>query len=241
MATAKEHYDKVLSDVYIWMLGGFKAAIKRNTDFFRKHDIRPTSSGVAIDLGAGCGFQSIPLAQAGFSVTAIDSDQTLLNELGNHAGDLPITSIQDDLTDFTRHCGKKAELIVCMTDTLLHLDSKNTVDTLFRDVSASLEEGGAFIITFRSLTSELAELDRFIPVKHDDNTIFTCFLEYEENTVKVHDLIHKKEDGEWQLKKSFYRKLRLSMEWVDKHLADVGFSSVTSSVEQGVVTVIAIK
>lgn len=241
MATAKDHYESVLSDVYVWMLGGFEAALKRNAEFFRKHDIRPARSGIAIDLGAGCGFQSIPLAQAGFAVTAIDMDRKLLNELGGHSADLSIISIEDDLTDFTRHCEKKAELIVCMTDTLLHLESKAAVEKLFRDVAASLEEGGKFVVTFRDLTFELSELDRFIPVKSDDDTIFTCFLEYEEHTVKVHDLVHKKEDGGWQLKKSFYRKLRLSGEWVKEHLVDAGFSRVVSSVEQGVVTVIAVK
>ena len=79
MPTVSEHYDKVLSDVYSWMFGGFDIAIQRNTEFINKHDLSPESSGLAIDLGSGCGFQSIPLAKAGYSVTAIDIDSNLLN------------------------------------------------------------------------------------------------------------------------------------------------------------------
>ncbi len=74
MATVKEHYEQVLSDVYSWMFGGYSAEIERNIDFFKRHKIEPEQSGIAIDLGAGCGFQSISLAKAGFSVTAVDLD-----------------------------------------------------------------------------------------------------------------------------------------------------------------------
>ncbi len=37
MATVKEHYDKVLSDVYSWMFGGFESANQRTTEFLNKH------------------------------------------------------------------------------------------------------------------------------------------------------------------------------------------------------------
>ena len=100
MATVREHYDQVLSDVYSWMHGGFEAAIERNIEFINKHQLVPRGSGVAVDLGAGCGFQSIPLAQAGYFVVAIDMDAKLLSELTSHCGELPITSIQDDLINF---------------------------------------------------------------------------------------------------------------------------------------------
>jgi hypothetical protein len=241
MATVTEHYDSVLSDVYSWMFGGFESGIERNTDFLNKHAIRPVRSGVAIDLGAGCGFQTIPLAKAGFSVTAVDIDGKLLHELKNHLGTLAVSIVQDDLINFPKHAKDKAELIVCMTDTLVHLESKDKVISLFNKVISSLEPGGKFIITFRDLSSELSELDRFIPVKNDDNIIFTCFLEYEPETVKVHDIVYKKNSMGWNLFKSFYRKLRLSKDWVHSQLSNIGFGHVESTVDHGFVTVIATK
>jgi 2-polyprenyl-3-methyl-5-hydroxy-6-metoxy-1,4-benzoquinol methylase len=115
MAMAKEHYEQVLADVYSWMLGGFEAGISRNLEFFQNHNISPIKSGVAVDLGAGCGFQSIPLAQLGFTVTAIDLNAELLNELQANASKLNITTIQDDLLNFEQYLDTKAELIICMT------------------------------------------------------------------------------------------------------------------------------
>ena len=242
MATVKDHYNQVLSDVYSWMHGGFDSGIERNAIFFKNHEISPISSGIAIDLGAGCGFQSIPLAQIGFSVIAFDIDSKLLNELTNNSAALAIKTIHDDFGNFDKYTDGKVELIICMTDTLIHLDSKEKVISLFKKVSAALEQGGKFIITFRDLSHELTELDRFIPVKSDSNIIFTCFLEYEPETVKVHDIIYKKDNGNWQLNKSFYRKLRLSKDWVDDHLSKLGFTCVKSIIDDnGVITIIAVK
>jgi hypothetical protein len=128
-----------------------------------------------------------------------------------------------------------------MTDTIVHLESKEKVILLFEKVFKALEPKGKFILTFRGLTHELIELDRFLPVKSDENIIFTCFLEYETETVKVHDIVYKKSLGKWELFKSFYRKLRLSKDWVDKELLDAGFMEIDSNVEKGFVTVIAVK
>jgi len=241
MATVTEHYDNVLSDVYSWMFGGFESGIERNADFFKKHAICPVRSGVAVDLGAGCGFQTIPLAEAGFSVTALDTDGKLLHELKNHLGTLAVSIVQDDLFNFDKYVKDKAELIVCMTDTLVHLESKDKVISLFNKVISFLETGGKFIVTFRDLSSELSELERFIPVKNDENIIFTCFLEYEPETVKVHDIVYKKNIMGWKLIKSFYRKLRLSKDWVHSQLSSIGFGHVESTVDHGFVTVIATK
>jgi hypothetical protein len=168
-------------------------------------------------------------------------DSKLLDKLTNNSGELPIKIVQDDLIDFNKHVNGNSELIVCMTDTLIHLESKEKVISLFHKAITSLENGGRFIITFRDLSYELSELDRFIPVKSDENIIFTCFLEYESETVKVHDLIYKRKADTWSLSKSYYRKLRLSKGWVDDQLSAVGFSQVESSVDKGFVTVIAVK
>ncbi len=241
MATVKQHYDEVLADVYVWMFGGFSNALAQNSAFFNRHDIKPVSSGIAIDLGAGCGFQSIPLARSGFSVTAIDNSQKLLNLLADHADDLNITIVNNDLVQFDTHLTTAAELIVCMTDTLLHLDSKATVCALFRKIFASLEENGRFIATFRDLSVELSALERFIPVKSDNSSIMTCFLEYEPETVKVHDLVYKKENDQWRCHKSFYRKLRLATDWVLEQLSEAGFKSIEMNNDQGLVSVIATK
>ncbi len=242
MANVEQHYDQVLSDVYSWMYGGFDSALARFTEFFENRGIAPQGSGRAVDLGAGCGFQSIPLAGLGFSVTAIDLDRKLLEELRMHASDLDITVVQADLLQFDEHVRAPVELVVCMVDTLLHLERKADVSTLFVKVGSVLEPGGKLILSFRDLSRDATELDRFIPVRSDDSTVFTCFLEYEPETVRVHDLVYRRQhDGRWAFLKSYYRKLRLAQSWVESELARAGFARAEASAERGFVTILAAK
>jgi SAM-dependent methyltransferase len=239
VASVEQHYDQVLSDVYAWMYGGHDAALARYAEFFASRGIAPTRSGRALDLGAGCGFQSIPLARLGFAVTAIDIDRKLLDELRRHAGDLRLAIVRGDLLDFEQRVHEPIELAVCMVDTLVHLGSKAIVRELFGKVHRTLEPGGRFVITYRDLSREALDLDRFIPVRADDSTILTCFLEYEPETVKVHDLVYRKLGGEWTFRKSFYRKLRLAQSWVEEELRAAGFALAEADVERGFVTLVA--
>ena len=241
MATVEQHYDEVLSNVYSWMYGGLENNIQRYAEFFSQHQFSSTSSGIALDLGAGCGFQSIPLARAGYAVTAIDLDAKLLNELKDNADGLDITTVQGDLLDFEKHTKGGVALAVCMTDTILHLASREDVSTLFDKVFAALDTGGKFVVSFRDMTYELEGADRFLPVRSDEQKIFTCFLEYEEETVKVHDILYQRIDDEWQLSKSFYRKLRLSQAWMSEKLLQAGFREIDTSVDKGMITMIVEK
>ena len=241
MSTASEHYENLLAEHYSWMFGDFNARVEANRAFFSTRGIAPKKSGPAIDLGAGPGFQSIPLAQLGFKVLAIDLSQKLLDELKNNRGTLPITTVRDDLLNFVDHFPSPVELFVCMGDTLPHLESFDQVKTLFKRIYGSLAWGGLFVATFRDLTFELKGLDRFIPVRSDANTIFTCFLEYGTDHVQVHDLVYAKEQNAWMLKKSSYRKLRISLEWTLDQLREAGFVIKTADNEKGMITIVAEK
>jgi SAM-dependent methyltransferase len=241
MTGVRNHYENHLAKYYAWIFGDTEAKIEENRKFFIDHNIHPTRSGLAFDLGAGSGFQSIPLAELGFRVIAMDLSPKMLTQLKENAKKLPIEEICDDLSNFTAYDRGHIELVVCMGDTLTHLKSLKNVRTLLDNVYSVLTTGGRLILSFRNLAHEFEELDRFIPVRSDDKTIFTCFLEYEEKTVKVHDIIYQKKDNQWTLKKSFFRKLRISPDWVQNYLQQVEFTIEFSDEKNGMITFIARK
>ena len=241
MADVKAHYDNLMAPYYSWIYGGAEGKLSENRKFFRDHGLHPALSRVALDLGAGCGFQSIPLAEAGFKVIAIDICRDLLADLEKSAGELPIETLEDNLLNFSEHRPANTELIVCMGDTLTHLDSLENVHGLFKNIFQALEGNGRLVLTFRDLTFELKGLDRFIPVRSQSMLIFTCFLEYEKNHVKVHDIIYEKTNDQWHLKKGVYRKLRIPPDWTKECLLKVGFEVETFENQNGMVTVIARK
>ena len=241
MVTVKEHYENHLAKYYSWMSGGFTKKLEENRKFFKDHNLWPRGSGVAVDLGAGPGFQSIPLAELGYHVVAIDLSHHLLTELKEHAKDLSIEIINDDLLNFSKHSPDRVELVVCMGDTLTHLNTHQDIRKLLRRVYSVLEIGGQVVLTFRDLTSELKGLDRFILVRNDADTIFTCFLEYEKDYVKVHDIIYEKKHNQWELKKSVFNKIRISPKWARETLQEFGFKIETYDIYNSVVCIIAHK
>jgi len=241
MASVKDHYDNLLAPYYSWISGGPGFKFEENRKFFDSCNIRPTLSGMAVDLGAGCGFQSIPLAQFGFKVIAIDFSHDLLAELKARAEGLSIATIEDNLLNFTAHIPENIELIVCMGDTLTHLHRLEEVQTLLEDACRTLEQNGHLILGFRDLTAELKGLDRFIPVRSNSDKIFICFLEYEKNHVKVHDIIHERSGNRWVMKKSYFRKLRISPKWVNDCLLESGLAIEDVSNDKGMITIVARK
>lgn len=238
--SVREHYDNFLARYYSWMSGDYEAKVQENIDFFRKHQILPDLNRQAIDLGCGSGFQSIALAELGFEVLSVDLSTMLLEELNIHRGSRKITTVLADMLDFDAHCGE-IEVITCMGDTLTHLPSLDQVIDLFRKAYIQLQPGGSFCLTFRDMSMELKGLDRIIPVQSDENTIMTCFLEYKDERVRVNDIIYYKTLSGWELTKSSYYKLRISAEWIIKHLAKLGFKIKLDDCHMGFAYIIAVK
>src|SRR5688500_9210517 len=95
--TVKEHYDTHLANFYSWMTGDFETKQKEFQNFLKDNAIIPSSTEIAIDLGAGHGLQSVPLAKLGFNVIAIDFNKQLLGELKVNGKGLNIELVNDDL------------------------------------------------------------------------------------------------------------------------------------------------
>lgn len=237
MSCVEEHYESLLAPVYTWLAGGYEESVEKNLALFRRHGITPRGSGIAADLGCGPGFQAVALARLGFSVTAVDLSATLLAELQRSAGGLPIVAVRDDLLRFDDHLSAKPELVVCMGDTLTHLESGERVNALFDRVAACLEPGGRLVLSFRDLGAEMFGLDRFVQLRSDESRIFTCFLEFREDRVLVHDLLHEKRGSGWVLSKSVYPKLRLSRKEVVDCLESRGFVQDCVDTEGGMITI----
>ncbi|CAK8725625.1 Methyltransferase [Candidatus Electrothrix laxa] len=241
MSTILEHYDNLLADFYTWMFGDFDEQVELNEVFFQENGIRPETSNTAFDLGAGSGFQSIALAKRGFNVKAIDLCNKLIDELNSKKGKLDIETVHDDLLNFKKFISDKVQVIVCMGDTLTHLKSLDDVEHLLRDVYNSIKDDGQLILSFRDLTSIIHETDRFIPVKSDNNIIFTCFLEYEKEYVKVHDLVYEKKGEKWDFKKSYYKKIIIDPSWIKLKLKKNNFIIKYFSSMNGRIAIIAKK
>jgi len=239
MTSVAEHYAHHLGPIYVWMAGGPEAALKAGTAEIEALNLPLTARAVVLDLGAGFGMHSIPLARRGARVTAIDTSAELLRALAQLAGSLSIQVVNDDLLAFQSHITEKPSAMLCMGDTITHLPDRGAVESLIEKASAELPSGGMFAVSFRDYSVPLLGDERFIPVRSDDTRILTCFLEYEPEAVVVHDILHQRTLEGWQTRVSHYRKLRLSPEHLIASLQSSGFNVRREAGTRGMVRLVA--
>jgi SAM-dependent methyltransferase len=241
--SAVEHYETFLAEHYTWMSGPYADKVSHQLGLLQRAGIVPTVTRQALDLGCGPGSQAIALATLGFAVTAIDANAQLLEELRHHAGSRLVRPVQHNLCALATctELPRRVDAAICVGDIIPHLPSRECVLTLFQQVSSMLVSGGKFMLGFRDLSQQLYGLDRFIPIRSDNDRIMTCVLEYEPETVVVNDLIYVRQGERWDLRKSSYRKLRLSLDWVCTQLEAQGLVVSHRELTAGVWTLVASK
>jgi SAM-dependent methyltransferase len=223
MNAVSDHYQRLLAPIYLWMAGGPEHALTLGAEDLSSLGITTSSGTAAVDLGAGFGMHAIPLAQLGYSVTAVDSSAVLLGELRRFGEGLGIRTIEGDLLDFEASAATPPALILCMGDTLTHVPGVEDIDLLCSRIAVSLALGGRFVATFRDYTRPALADARFISVRSDANRIHTCFLEEQGDRMLVYDIVHERQDsGAWAMRVSHYPKLRLDPGVVVRVLERIG-------------------
>ena len=238
MSSVVKHYENLLAPIYTWMVGGPDAAFALG-----QADLAAVlrAGQFAIDLGAGFGMHTVPLARAGWRVLAIDSSPVLLRQLSAYAEGFSVNTHCGELLRFTEYLStdERADLILCMGDTLTHLETADAVNALGHSVAARLAPAGRFVATFRDYTRLPSGEARFIPVRADEQRILTCFLEEFDDFVLVHDLLHERARGAWSTRVSSYRKLRLAPEAVRQAFSSAGLRASVEPGPRGMVRLVA--
>ncbi len=99
-----------------------------------------------VDFGAGTGRLAIPLAEAGYRVTAVEPVREMLDvlEVGARVQDLEVETFHGRINQF--HPEPVFDLAICVFTVLLYILDEETLDRSFRAVSESLRPGGMFLV-----------------------------------------------------------------------------------------------
>src|ERR1700689_5674846 len=101
MSDVQDHYSNLLAKHYTWMFGPSFPAKVAEQKAILKNALDPSAGahdlGMAVDLGSGSGFQTIALAEMGYSpVLAVDTSEYLLKEMQSQRSDWPVQAICGD-------------------------------------------------------------------------------------------------------------------------------------------------
>ncbi|WP_367898773.1 class I SAM-dependent methyltransferase [Leptospira sp. WS58.C1] len=223
MQSPKSHYQNFLAEKYSWSLGDLSRKEKDQLEFFRSFEISPQGNGVAWDLGAGSGIQSIPLEKLGFQVTAIDFSQKLLSEIMIRKPDTKIRTKVADIRSGDLYQGVSPEILLCMGDTITHLESEKEWENTVSLWASFLSTGSKLILGYRDLSYGKPGDKNIFVVRSEESRIFTCQLQFTQDKVEVTDIFHEKSDKGWTVSASSYNKLILPIEEVVRTVSRKNF------------------
>jgi SAM-dependent methyltransferase len=126
----------------------------KNTDaeieFIIEH-ARPPAGGDVLDLGCGTGRHSVPLAERGYRVTAVDLSEGMLDIARQRAkaAHVEIEFTQADAAEFVR--ANSFDTVICLCEGAFCLlregdDPLRRDERILRNIAASLRPGGMLIL-----------------------------------------------------------------------------------------------
>lgn len=116
-----------------------------------------------LDLACGTGTYSFALAECGHKVTALDLDEDMIKIAIEKKGKLDVEFFVQDMTKIKDVFNNKMyDLIFCIGNSLVHLESKEAIENLIKDMSYMLNDGGIIIVQIinydRILTNNVTAL-----------------------------------------------------------------------------------
>ncbi len=101
-----------------------------------------------VDFGAGTGRLSVPLANMGYAVTAVEPSSSMLDVLRSRDTSNRVTCVQCDLQGF--HADSGFDLALCVFTVVSHLLDSAALSQALRSASAALKPGGKLLIDIPS-------------------------------------------------------------------------------------------
>ena len=156
--------------------------------------IKKSSSNI-LDVACGTGGYAMQLYNRGHNLTAIDLDNKMIEELKFKSPNIDSQVI--NMLDLNK-LDKKFDVIYSLGNSIVHLDSIQSVESFFRSCYSSMNNDGVLIIQIinydRILDNEISSLSTIN--NKDKNLSFIRNYEYikDENKIAFHTLLKVNEE-----------------------------------------------
>ena len=166
---------RVYDLAYERSFGGFYHELTRATLDLIAERVRPPAR--VVDFGAGTGRLSLPLAELGYEVTAVEPCLEMLHELERKKHDAVVHAVHTRMEDFGSDQG--FQIALCVFTVVLYLLDEKSLTRSLAAAHGSLEHDGLLLIDvpsrvlFQGFSVRDQMLDRTVSVRRQAGDIFT--------------------------------------------------------------------
>ncbi|MFW6341068.1 MAG: class I SAM-dependent methyltransferase [Wenzhouxiangella sp.] len=125
--------------------------------------------GPVLDLGSGPGRHALPLARAGYPVTAVDTSRLLLEQLKDAAGELPIEIVEADMRQFRRE--QAFDLVLVMWTSFGYFRDEADHVQVLANIHDSLKPGGRLVLDLVGVEYLARNLEPVHLTEYDDDRL----------------------------------------------------------------------
>ncbi len=132
----------------------------------------------AVDMGCGTGVHAIALAQLGVDVTGVDVSEGMLGKARMHAAEIGVT-VEFLHGDFLAGIPRPpADLILCLGNSLPHLESRDALAEALGHWRALCAEGRHVVIQLLNYRRVLARRERIVNIRRDGPETIVRFYDF---------------------------------------------------------------
>lgn len=137
-----------------------------------------------LDIGAGTGNLALALAEAGFEMTASEPDRAMMEKMKvkSRSKSLSLSIHQKSMEQLTEF-KEQFDGIICVGNTLPHLQTNESIEHFVHDCHMKLNEGGKLILQTVSYEHVLSAEDFSFPVIEKEGFTFTRHYTVTKNKV----------------------------------------------------------
>lgn len=131
------------------------------------------------DIGCGTGLHSRALADLGFTVVGVDPSEAMLARARALCADQPRVQFEEGgfLAEALTHRGP-FEVLICVGNTLPHLEGLEDLEPVFRYWHSLLRPGGRLIVQLLNYNRILAKTERIVAVKRTEHILTVRFYDF---------------------------------------------------------------
>jgi len=202
---------------------------------------KPVETIRILDTATGTGMHAIALAQKGYSVSGMDISEGMVTIARQNAAALntdvffttaAFGNIAERSTLIPKGKGLPLDVVLCLGNSLPHVDGIDALQTALMDFSACLRPGGLLILQNRNFDSVLDKKERWIEPQsyknENEETVFLRFYDFLPDGHIQFNIITLKPtlEGQWTQSIMETRLFPITRDIMVQALEDAGFTRI---------------